>query len=174
MLHVFDEEAIGFNDYHPYKGVISEDGNQVIHTLPSGHGYDMGSAAMGNYIGSLIDTFKPYNEVVFLNEDGSPVEFDQDGRVSEPLQLHSQKYNYFKFIHDDGSVYLSTMYGGETYATVEKALENMKIEDNSFYKTVILPGVDYTVSVNGETVYCGIRITVRFTKLRSGGSNEDD
>lgn len=154
---ILDEGAIGFADYHPYKGVISEDGERVIHTLPTGHGYDMAPATTSVYDGSLIDTFKTYNEVVFLNEDGSRVVFDQEGVEREPLQMHSEltQYNYFKY-SQNGSEYLSTN-GRRSYTTVEEALENMKVEDNDIYQTVILPGVDYTVVVNGETV------TVQFT-----------
>ncbi|SOC38102.1 hypothetical protein [Ureibacillus acetophenoni] len=155
---LFDEGAIGFVDYHPYKGVISENGNQVIHTLPAGHGYDTASATIASYTGSLIDTFKDYGEVVFLNEDGTRVVFDQVGEESEPLPLHSEytQFNYFKTTQNDGSVYLSTN-GRRSYETVEEALEDMKIEDNDIYQSVILPGVDYTVSVDGSTV------TVEFT-----------
>lgn len=149
---VFDEGAIGFEDYHPYKGVISENGNQVIHTLPIGHGYDNGSASIGMYTGSLIDTFKSYEEVKLLNEDGSEAIFDHVG-VAEPIKLHSEytHFNYFKYTQNDGSVFLST-YGRQSYKTVEEALENMKIEATDPFQSVILPGVDYKVSVNSETV----------------------
>lgn len=155
---LIDESAYGFQDYHPYKGIISENGNRVIHTLPVGHGYDMASGSMGVYSGSLIDTFKTYEEVVFVNEDGSPVEFDQVGEVSEPLQIHSDntQFNYYKHIQSNGSEFLSTN-GRRSVATIQEALEGMKVEDNDLNKTVILPGVDYTVSVNGSTV------TVAFT-----------
>ena len=37
-----DEEALGFYDYHPYKGTLSVDGDVLVQTLPSGHGYDIG------------------------------------------------------------------------------------------------------------------------------------
>lgn len=150
---ILDEAAIGFQDYHPYKGTISEDGDQVIHTLPAGHGYDMATATMGVYTGSLIDTFKAYEEVVLLNENGTPVEFDQEGEPREPLKLHSEftQFNYFKFTQDNGSEYLSTN-GRRSFTTVEEALESMKVEDNGVYQTVILPEVDYSVSVNGKTV----------------------
>jgi len=149
---IFDEEALGFQDYHPYKGTISESGNRVLHKLPAGHGYDMGSGSMGMYTGSLVDTFRTYDEVELLNEDGTPVVFAEVGEKSDPIQLHSQstQYNYFK-LTQNGSEYLSTNFR-KFYATVEEALENMKVEDNEIFKSVILPGVNYTVTVNGDTV----------------------
>jgi len=150
---LLDEETLGFYDYHPYKGSISEKGNEVIHTLPAGHGYDVGSGSMGMYTGSLIDTFKTYDEVELLNEDGTPVVFAEVGEKSDPIQLHSQstQYNYFKYTQGNGSQYLSTNFR-ESFPTVEEALESMKEEKNEIFKSVILPGVDYTVTVNGDTV----------------------
>ena len=150
---LFNEEAIGFQNYHPYKGTISENGNQVIHTLPPDHGYDMGSASERIYIRSLMDTFKSYNQAVLLNEDGSPAGFAHTGLIEKPIELHSEttQNNYFRISQDDGSVFLST-YGGESYATVIEALENMKLEVTDPFQSVILPGVDYTVAVNGEAV----------------------
>jgi len=107
---------------------------------------------MGMYTGSLVDTFRTYDEVELLNEDGTPVVFAEVGEKSEPIQLHSQstQYNYFKYAQN-GSEYLSTNFR-KFYATVEEALENMKVVDNEIFKSVILPGVDYTVTVNGDTV----------------------
>ncbi|MFP5303931.1 hypothetical protein R2R70_22390, partial [Cobetia sp. SIMBA_158] len=32
---LFDESAIGFSEYHPYVGKITEQNQQVVHTLPN-------------------------------------------------------------------------------------------------------------------------------------------
>lgn len=40
---MIDEEALGFNDYHPYKGYFVAENNVLKHYLPEGHGYDTAS-----------------------------------------------------------------------------------------------------------------------------------
>ena len=94
-----DEEALGFNDYHPYKGTLSIDGDVLVQTLPSGHGYDIGSGTVETHGGTLQDTFYGFKEVRFENEDGTPVEFDQVGEPSTPMKLMSglNHYNFFLF-----------------------------------------------------------------------------
>nr|WP_106784613.1 hypothetical protein [Lysinibacillus timonensis] len=152
---LFDESAVGFADFHPYVGVISEQGNQVIHTLPEGHPYDIASATIAAYEASILDTFPSYEEAVFLNEDGNPITFDQEGVPRQPLDLHGEKSknSYFLHVQSDGTEYLVPNFrNAETYSTVEEALESMKVEINDIYKSVILPDVDYTISVEGETV----------------------
>lgn len=153
-----DESALGFLDYHPYVGTIMEDGNQVIHRIANNHPYDMSSATIEIYDDSLIDTFPSYDEAVFLTEEGTPIIFDQEGMERKPLALQGENthYSYFLFVQNDGAEYLAPN-NRETFATVEEALEAMKIETNDIYKSVILPNIDYTTSVDGNTV------TVQFT-----------
>ena len=82
------KRALGFNDYHPYKGTLSVDGDVLVQTLPSGHGYDIGSGAMETHVGTLQDTFYGFKEVRFENEDGTPVEFDQVGEPSTADEIN--------------------------------------------------------------------------------------
>ena len=77
-----DEGALGFNDYHPYKGELAMDNHAIIHRLPENHGYDIASASMEVYINSLQDTFYGFNEFRFENEDGSSLcSLKQDNRA---------------------------------------------------------------------------------------------
>lgn len=150
---LLDEASLGFVDYHPYKGTISEDGSQVIHTLPATHQYDLASATMSVYQASLIDTFNDYEEVVFLNEDGSPVTFSQVGEPSKPLQLHGQntQYNYFKYAQENGTEYLAPNFR-ETFSNIEEAIQAMKSETNDIYKSVIPRDVDFEIDAQGDMV----------------------
>lgn len=150
-----DEQATGFNEYHPVKGTIAEQGDTVIHTLPENHGYDTASATMAMYIGMLVDTFsQSYEKVVMLNEEGTPITFSEVGEPSEPLLLNEQKrYSYFIDKQESG-MYLSPNFR-QSFDSVTEALNYMKIEENDVYQTAILPDVDYNVS-DGDVV------TIRF------------
>lgn len=157
---LFNESAIGFNEYHPYVGVISEQDNQVIHTLPTTQTYDIASASMATYAASLIDTFSDgYEEVAFLKENGSAFEFSQAGEPSLPMTLNSEntQYNYFRSTQSDGSEYLVPNFR-VSYTTVEEAILAMKEETNDIYQSVILPDVDFNVTVDNSIV------TVAFTE----------
>jgi len=146
-----DEEALGFNDYHPYKGKLVEVTDSITHILPNGHGYDMASAAMSVYFGTLHDTFYGFKEINFENEDGTLAEFDQIGQLSEPMQLKNgiNQYNYYLFKQEDGNEYLSPNFA-LSYETLEKALQEMKIKPNDIYSPVIPESVSFEVDTNSE------------------------
>lgn len=147
-----NEKKIGFIDYHPYVGEISEEGNKVIHKLPEDHEYDMASASLSTYFGTLQDTFTNYERVEFVKEDDTPVIFSEVGE-EYPLIMNeeSAQFNYFKYVQQDGAEYLAPNFR-EKYATVEEALKALKVKTNDIYETVILPGVDYSVKVEGQVV----------------------
>ncbi|MGE7665043.1 hypothetical protein ACQKMN_04945 [Ureibacillus composti] len=148
-----DEAAAGFADYHPFKGVITESDGQVQHTFPKDHQYDMASASLTTYKASLIDTFPTYEEVQFLNEDGTPVIFSEEGVPSQPLKLDGEttQYNFYRYTQIDGKEYLAPNFR-ETFTSVEDALVGMKTETNDIYKSVILPDIDYTTKVTDRVV----------------------
>lgn len=155
-----NEAAIGFADYHPYEGEISEQDDQVIHTLPPSQSYDMSSASYATYNASLVDTFgSNYDEVAFQNEAGDAYEFSQVGEPSKPLELKNEQtqYDYFKYTQTDGSQYLVPNFR-ETFATVEEAIRAMKNETNDIYQSVILPNIDFEVTTEGDVV------TIKFTQ----------
>lgn len=146
-----DEQAAGFNELHPVKGTIEEQGKTVIHTLPDDHGYDESAGKTAVYTGMLTDTFgKNYEKVVMQNKDGTPVTFKEVGTPSEPIDLaDASRYSYFLDEQKKGT-FLSPNFR-QTFSTVTEALNYMKIEENDIYKTAILPGIDYHVT-DGDVV----------------------
>src|SRR5690606_23177634 len=67
------------------------------------------------------------------------------------MNEESAQFNYFKYVQQDGAEYLAPNFR-EKYATVEEALKALKVKTNDIYETVILPGVDYSVKVEGQVV----------------------
>lgn len=140
---LLDEQSMGFNEYHPYKGELREEGNRLFHMLPEDHQYDAGTASLSNYLGSLIDTFSDaYTEVEIENTAGTPIYFDHIGDVNEPFLLNGEnaQYNYFMYQMRNGAVYLSPNFR-MSFTDVQEAIKNMTVEANDIYRTVILPGV---------------------------------
>lgn len=140
---LLDEQSMGFNEYHPYKGELREEGNRLVHMLPEDHQYDAGTASLSNYLGSLIDTFSDaYTEVEIENTAGTPIYFDHIGDVNEPFLLNGEnaQYNYFMYQMRNGAVYLSPNFR-MSFTDVQEAIKNMTVEANDIYRTVILPGV---------------------------------
>ncbi len=146
-----EEEALGFYDYHPYKGTFSVDGDVLVQTLPPGHGYDIAPGTVSTYLGTLQDTFYGFNEIRFENEDGTPVEFDQVGETSKPMKLNSgvNHYNYYSFKQSDGQEFLSPNFS-DSYENLERALLEMKVDPNDIYASIIPPNVNFEVIENKE------------------------
>lgn len=150
---LINEEALGFMAYHPLVGELTEQNDTLTHTLPAAPPYDGGTAAMSNYIGVLVDTFKDsYEEIVFADEAGGRFESSQIGSMP-PLELKSDqtKYNYFLYTMRDGRQYISPNFR-MSYPDVETALQNMTTEANDIYQTLILPNVTFTTAVEGDVV----------------------
>lgn len=147
-----NEKLLGFTDYHPYVGQISEEHDKVIHKLPNDHPYDEASATLSTYYASLTNTFSSYDEVEFVDENNQPIHFSEAGE-KHSLLLHdeSKQYGYFKYVQQDGGEYLAPNFR-ETYTTVEEAMEALKTTTNDIYQSVILPDVDYTAKENVEIV----------------------
>lgn len=141
---LLDEEGLGFSEYHPYKGSFSTEGTTLIHTLPKDHDYDMASGTITVYKQSLKETFQDYNQIVFRNEDGSPVVFDQVGEPSKPMNLKDGGYNYYLYSQSNGSVYLTPNFG-QSYSSLPEALLQMKESDNDLYTSVIPQEITFEV-----------------------------
>ncbi|QCR32093.1 hypothetical protein [Lysinibacillus sp. SGAir0095] len=157
---LFMESAIGFSEYHPYAGTITELGDQVIHTLPNDQPYDIAPASLTTYFATLIDTFgDSYEEAALLNQEGSAFEFSEVGEPSTPIALvgESTQYNYFRHTQTDGTTYLAPNFR-EAFSTVEEAITAMKEETNDIYQSVILPNIDFEITAKGQIA------TVRFTE----------
>lgn len=147
-----NEKLLGFIDYHPYVGKITEENDKVIHQLPDNHPYDEASATLSTYYASLTDTFSEYEEVEFVDEDNQPFIFKEVGE-EKTLRLNSEsmQYNYFKYVQEDGAEFLAPNFR-ETFSTVEEAIEALKVNTNDIYQSVILPEVDYNVQSDGDIV----------------------
>ena len=66
---LINEQALGFDDYHPYRGQLTESEDTVTHIMPDNHQYDLASATMYVYFGTLQMTFgKNYSTLINLDE----------------------------------------------------------------------------------------------------------
>jgi hypothetical protein len=146
-----DEGALGFFEYHPYKGTFSVEGATLKHFLPKKHGYDTASGTITVYFQTLRDTFQDFSQIEFLNEDGTTVEFDQSGEPSKPMSVNGaiQHNNYFLYKQSDGSEYLTPNFG-QTFPSITEALLQMKGKPNDVYSSVIPREVNYEVEKEGD------------------------
>lgn len=145
-----DEEALGFDNYHPYVGTFSASAQQVEHVLPEDHQYDMASAAIGVYMASLKETFRDVDEVAVVSEDGSAIEFSQVGPM-EPVETSVDNAAYYAFMTAKGDAYVTPDYGME-YATPEDAFNAMAVSTNDFYQPLIPEDIQFTVTELDEVI----------------------
>lgn len=139
-----DEEALGFTEYHPYKGHFEVEGKQLKHFLPNDHGYDRASGTSTTYGQSINEIFTDFDTILKVNEDGSPLEWDQAGELSKPSKLPGSlgHYNYYIYHATNGEDYLTPSFG-TSYDTLSDALLAMKDVGNDFYTSVIPSNVSY-------------------------------
>ncbi|SDN00240.1 hypothetical protein SAMN05518871_10319 [Psychrobacillus sp. OK028] len=141
-----DETALGFQEYHPYKGYFLAEGNMLKHYLPADHGYDTAPGTAAPYISSINETFTDFDSLARVNEDGSPIEWDQVGTLTEPLALQGieNNANYFAYKAFNEETYLTPNFN-KTFDTLEAALLDMKNPENDIYTSVIPNGMNFTV-----------------------------
>jgi len=146
-----DESALGFQEYHPYKGKIAAEDYAIIHQLPQGHGYDKASASLEVYLASLQDTFYGYQEVRFENEDGTATMFAEVGQPSTPLILNSGRnhFNYYMFEQQDGRQFLTSNFS-ERQPSLSEALQQMKVKPNDIFQPVIPSTLNFEVKTNNK------------------------
>ncbi|MET3658203.1 hypothetical protein [Sporosarcina psychrophila] len=146
-----DESALGFQEYHPYKGDIAADDHVIIHQLPQDHGYDIASASMEVYLNSLQDTFYGYQEVRFENEDGTATMFSDVGQPSSPLILKSGRNhsNYYMFEQQDGQQYLTSNFS-QSQPSLNEALKQMKVKPNDVFQPVIPSTLNFEVKADDK------------------------
>lgn len=154
-----DESALGFQEYHPYKGDIAADNHVIIHKLPQGHGYDIASASLEVYLDSLQDTFYGYREVQFEKEDGTATIFSEVGQPNTPLVLKSGRnhVNYYMFEQQDGQQFLSSNFS-QPQPSLNEALQQMKVKPNDVFQPVIPSAIDFEVKANDKLT------TINFTQ----------
>ncbi|MDV6377648.1 hypothetical protein ORD22_05145 [Sporosarcina sp. GW1-11] len=154
-----DEETLGFTAYHPYNAEVSSENKRVVMKFPANHSYDLASATLEMLNLSIQATFYGMDEVEFLQEDGSPIEFDQVGEVAEPITLTgaAKHQAYYRFTQSNAEQLLSSNFG-QSYETVEEALEAMKETPNDIYSSVVPSNIDFTVTEEQGIVH------VKFTQ----------
>ncbi|OHX48045.1 hypothetical protein BB776_04815 [Planococcus salinarum] len=155
-----DEEALGFEDYHPYSGTVTRTDEGIEHVLPQNHDYDMASASMTVYFNSLAATFADAAEISSIDESGNPANFDQVGPV-EPIDPAAQRIAYYSYTATTGNPYLVPGYN-MPHETAVEALNAMKTSPNDLYGSLIPAGLDYTVSETEGTVTVEFNETVDF------------
>ncbi|QTB23633.1 RNA polymerase subunit sigma [Lysinibacillus sphaericus] len=162
-----DEEAKGFTEYHPYKGELKEKDDKLIHVLPKENDYDVASATVNEYKGTMEDTFSDseYSEVEIQNEDGTPYEFSQEGEPNQAMSLtNAKRYNYYLYQDTNGAEYLSPDFR-QTFETVTEALTQMKNKNDDVYTSVVPGNVTYTVKEQEEGVVVTFDIPLDLTSM---------
>lgn len=141
-----DETALGFQEYHPYKGYFLAEGKMLKHYLPADHGYDTAPGTAAPYLSSINEIFTDFDSLLRVNEDGSPIEWDQVGTLDEPVALTGteKKVNYFAYNAFNKETYLTPNFN-KTFTTITEALIGMKNPENDIYTSVIPNDVTYTV-----------------------------
>jgi len=162
-----DEEAKGFTEYHPYKGELKEKEDKLIHVLPKENDYDVASATVNEYKGTMEDTFSDseYTEVEIQNEDGTLYEFSQEGEPSQAMSLTNAKnFNYYLYHDTNGAEYLSPDFR-QSFETVTEALTMMKNKNDDVYTSVVPENVTYTVTEQAEGVVVTFDIPLDLTSM---------
>ncbi|MEI4768425.1 hypothetical protein WAX74_01995 [Psychrobacillus sp. FJAT-51614] len=142
---LINEEALGFTEYHPYKGYFVAENQLLTHYLPKDHGYDTASGTSAPYWSSLNEIFKDFESVALLNEDGSLLEWDQVGILNEPSKLEGLigHHNYYNYRAQNGNVYLTPNFSSN-YDTISEAFLDMKNVGNDIYTSVVPSTVTYS------------------------------
>lgn len=148
------EEALGFDEYHPYKGEFVVEGHSLVHKLPENHGYDLASAAIEVYMNSMKETFRDYDELEVLDAQNQPITFNQVGRIESVKLAKDPHYvSYYQYVMASGASYFVPFWGGAEYATVEEALLGMKEVNGELLLPVVPSDLLYDVRVEGNTVF---------------------
>lgn len=145
-----DEEALGFEEYHPYLGTISKTDRGAAHMLPSDHKYDESSASIGVYTASIQETFKDIEEVAVLNEDGTPAEFGQVGPM-EPIKTEAANIAFHAYTTAGEATYLIPSHG-MPFNSAAEAVESLSTSPSDFQKATIPEGTSYAVTETEELV----------------------
>lgn len=161
---LLDEEALGFSDYHPLVGSYegTEQGLQI--TLPDDHPYDMASATMGVYMYTLKDVFgDEFDQAYLWNEAGEPLEWDQVGPLTEPIELAQGNYAYNITQNILGESFL-VPYSRVDYPTFEAALEELTSPEYN----VVDPAIPSTIEFEVEET--DTQVTVTFAETLTADS----
>lgn len=158
-----DEQALGFDEYHPYVGRIAMGPEGAEHTLPSDHQYDLASASIGVYTSTLQETFRDAGQVAILNEDGSPVEFNGMGPM-EPVVTDVKNVAFYAFTTAAGETYLAPGYG-MPFETATEAFQAMKDSPNDFQKSTLPKDIAFSVTETDELVQIEFQSPFDFSSM---------
>lgn len=145
-----DEEALGFENYHPYSGTVTGTVDGIEHRLPQNHGYDMASASLTVYFNSLSTTFAEADQISITDETGGPANFDQVGPV-EPFDPGNRNVAYYSYSTANTTNYLVPGYD-MPHENAAAAIDAMKSSPSDLYDSLIPAGVDYSVTETEELV----------------------
>ncbi|WP_144511305.1 hypothetical protein [Bacillus sp. FJAT-22090] len=161
-----DEESLGFMEYHPYKGYFIAEDKLLKHYLPKDHGYDMASGASTTYRQSINEIFTDFETFLAVNEDSSPIEWDQVGLWEKPSKLDGKlgHTNYYNYHANNGENYLAPNFGN-SYNSISEAFLAMKTEDNDIYTSVIPSSVTYSYKEEKGVAVIQFDDTLDLTKL---------
>ena len=151
-----DEEALGFDDYHPYEGTVSTDGDGLTLTLYGSHPYDLASAAITTFTESVQETFRNEETVLLRDEGGTPAEFEQVGEFPE-IPVESEGAVYFAYEKSDGTTVLAPDRHLEP-ADAAEAIELMKGRTTGLFEPLIPDEADLIVELPAD----GDVMTIRF------------
>ncbi|ANU17383.1 hypothetical protein BBI11_10295 [Planococcus maritimus] len=158
-----DESKLGFDEYHPYEGILQQDGAIISHFLPENHNYDQGSAATLLYLHSLEETFFGEEEIRVLNVSGEPAQLAHVGMV-EPILPGVQGQSYYLIASSTEDWYLAPSYG-LSEASVEDALIALQQAPNDDYRSPVPDGIEYDVDMNGTNALVTFEETLDLESL---------
>ena len=147
-----DEQSLGFDEYLPLQGTFSERDRGLEITLPNDHPYDMASASSEVYFNTLQNLFRgSYSEVFLLNDQGQPIEWDQVGPLTEPIELSANGLAYSPMQNAIGDDYLVS-YPRTSYDTFDAALTELQAPQNSLVEPILPSSIGYVVEETEDTV----------------------
>lgn len=167
----FPELELGFDAYHPYEGELIVQDDIVYHRLPTGHPYDIASAAVYVYEESVKATFTDHKELRVVDGNGDPAQFDQVGAV-KPIKLTGgQQLPYYKYVFPSGDTYLLPQ-GGTAYETVEEALLGMKERPNDLVQPLVPETIEYDIRENENYVVITFRKPLDLSAMEAATAME--
>lgn len=167
-----DEQSLGFEEFHPYQELLTEDEQQLSILLDDSHNFDHSAATQEVFLTSLMETFTSYQEIRIMDQTGKPAEFDLVGEL-ETIELAGELAHtpYFKFKQDDGKVLLSPNFM-QRANSFEEALRLMKTSPNDFFSSVIPEELNFTVSTEGQTAEVLFTDRILLNEMENTNANQ--
>lgn len=147
-----DEMSLGFDDYVPLLGKYEATSEGLRITLPDDHPYDMASAASGVYFRTLKSIYgNDFNQAFIVNESGEPIEWDQVGPLTEPIDLSVSSVAYAPMQNALGEMYLVD-YLNSPYDSVADAIEYLQNPENELLEPIFPTNVTFIIEESEANV----------------------